>query len=262
MRWRNVLLFACAAVLCPLLRAQAVPPTQRMPPNYRGVWEHIDGVFVTPVPGAPFTANVRIVSHNKLPDGSERVVTTINHIARSSSGRIRNERRALVSTSFKGEPRLLSAHIYDPSTRQNIYTEPMTRIARMTILPQPERTPTNFLPPAQQRVPPGVTQSSLGTQVQDDLELQGTRKTRVVPADASGTGQPVTITDDYWYSPALSIYVIIRHDDPRSGEQIVAVSQIERGEPAAELLTVPDDYKVVDETPPPPVRRGPEVSTK
>jgi len=32
---------------------------------------------------------------------------------------------------------------------------------------------------------------------------------------------------------------------------LVAVTHIERGEPAAELLTVPDDYKVVDETPPP-----------
>jgi hypothetical protein len=253
MRWKPVAVLACITVLlCPFLNCQTTAQTPPMPRDYRGVAVHIDGVFVTPVPNAPFVATVQIVSHNKLPDGTEHVVTTTNHIARSSSGRIHNERRMLVPASYKGEPRLLSAHIYDPSTRQNIFTDPMTRIARETILPAPERTPANLLPPGQQRVPPGVTVTSLGTQTQDGVELQGTRKTRILPADASGTGQPVTITDDYWYSPDLSIYLIIRHDDPRTGEQIVAVSHIERIEPPAELLSVPDGYKLVDETPPPP----------
>jgi len=96
-----------------------------------------------------------------------------------------------------------------------------------------------------------VTETPLGEQTLDGVQLTGKRKTRIIPAGRSGTGQPVTITDDYWYSPDLSIYLIIRHDDPRTGEQLVAVTHIERGEPAAELLAVPDDYKVVDETPPP-----------
>jgi hypothetical protein len=82
------------------------------------------------------------------------------------------------------------------------------------------------------------------------VQLSGLRKTRVIAAAASGTGQTVTITDDYWYSPELSVYMIIRHDDPRSGEQIVAVTHVQRGEPEAGLLQVPDGYKLVDETPP------------
>jgi hypothetical protein len=223
-----------------------------MPRDYRSPQIHIDGIWVTPVANAPFTATVQIVSHTKLPDGTEHIVKTENHIARSSSGRIRNERRQLVPQSFTGEPRLISAHFYDPNSRLNIFTDPATRLARETVLPQPLRTPSTALPPAQQRTFPGITETPLGDQALDGVELTGTRKTRIIPADRSGTGQPVTITDDYWCSPDLSIYLIIRHDDPRTGEQLVAVTQIERAEPAAELLAVPDNYKVVDETPPPP----------
>jgi hypothetical protein len=222
-----------------------------MPRDYRGPRVRIDGIWITPVPNAPFSATVQIVSHNKLPDGTEHVVKTENHIARSSSGRIRNERRLLVPQSYTGIPRLLSAHIFDPNTRIDMYTDPITRIARQTILPQPPSIPSGQLPPGQQYKAPGVTETPLGEQTFDNVQLVGTRKTRVISAQASGTNEPVTITDDYWYSPDLSIYLIIRHDDPRTGEQLVAVTHIERTEPPAELLAVPEDYKIVDETPPP-----------
>lgn len=245
-----LIVLLCSA---PALSAQTAtaPGQQPMPRDYRGPQVHVDGIWVTPVPNAPFTATVQIVSHNKLPDGTEHIVKTDNHIARSSSGRIRNERRLLVPQSFTGEPRLLSAHIYDPSSRLNIFTDPATRLARESVLPAPLRTPSAALPPAQQRTAPGVTQTPLGDQILDGVQLTGTRKSRIIPAERSGTGQPVTITDDYWYSPELAIYLIIRHDDPRTGEQLVAVTQIERAEPPADLLAVPEDYKIVDETPPP-----------
>ncbi len=72
----------------------------------------------------------------------------------------------------------------------------------------------------------------------------------------SGTGQAVEIIDEYWYSPALSIYMTIRHNDPRTGEQLVVVTHIERAEPPAAELLVPPGFKVVDETPP----EAPEAS--
>jgi hypothetical protein len=64
----------------------------------------------------------------------------------------------------------------------------------------------------------------------------------------SGTGKPIVITDDYWYSSELAIYMTIRHDDPRTGEQLVMVTNVERHEPSAETFVVPPEYKVVDET--------------
>lgn len=243
-----------ASLVAPCVAQTAAPATSAtpMPRDYRGVQVHVDGIFVTPVPNAPFTATVQIVSHQKLPDGTEHVVKTINHIARSSSGRIRNERRQLTAPAFVGEPRLLSVHLYDPNTRLSTFFDPQTRPARQETLPAPMRTPSAALPQAEQRTQPDVTVTDLGTKPFQGIELHGTRKERVIDAVRSGTGQPVTITDEYWYSPELSIYLVIRHNDPRTGEQMVAVTDIQRTEPAAELMVVPPEYKVVDETPPPP----------
>lgn len=227
------------------------------PREYRGVQVHIDGIFVTPVPNAPFSADVEIVSHQKLPDGSEHVVMTRNHIARSSSGRVRNERRRLVPATFQGEPRLLSVHLYDPSDRKSTFYDPATLLARETILPTPPAAPATQQAPALTIPRPsnttgtGLSVTDLGQQTLDNVSLQGTRKTRLIPAAASGTGQPVEVTNEYWYSPDLAVYLIIKHNDPRTGEQIVAVTHITRGEPAVADMTVPPEYKVVDETPPP-----------
>ena len=211
----------------------------------------VDGIFVTPVPNAPFSATVEIVSHEKLPNGTEHVVTTRNHIARSSSGRIRNERRQLVPATYKGDPRLISVHLYDPSTRMSIFLDPATQLARETVLDAPPTPPAAQRSPASVPQQPGVTEADLGTQTLGTMSLRGTRRTHTIPGELSGTGAAVEVTDEYWYSPDLSIYMIIRHNDPRTGEQMVAVSAVQRQEPAAEEMNVPAEYKVVDETPPP-----------
>ncbi len=218
--------------------------------DYPGPQIRIPGIFVTPVPNEPFTATVKIVSHQKLPDGTEHVVMTINHVARRSSGMIYNERRRLVPVTFQGEPRLLSAHIYDPSSRLSIYTEPMTRLAREQILVRPPATapgPTVVGPKL-----PGTVETDLGSQQMNNVELHGLRRERTIAADQSGTGKPVVVTDDYWFAPQLSIYLIVRHDDPRTGEQMIAVTDVDAHEPDAALFAVPANYKILDETPPPP----------
>lgn len=236
--------------LCLVLPALAVAQTtqQPMPPNYSGVHTMIPGIFVTPIPNSPFSAEVEIVSHIQLPDGTDHVVTTTNHIARASSGIIYNERRRLVPAGFKGTPPLLESHTYDPSSRQSIFINPYLHLAREMTLRAPLPTPAGQLPPQQQHQLPGVTETDLGTQMLNGLELHGIRKQRTIPAERSGTGKPVVITDDYWYSPDLAIYTTIRHDDPRTGEQLVAVTNVDRHEPPAETFAVPPEYKLVDET--------------
>ena len=236
-----------------------------MPPNYAGVQIHIPGVSITPVPNAAFSADVTILSHQKLPDGTEVITTTINHLARDSQGRVYNERRRLVSTAFRGEPQLLEAHIFDPVTRVNTYYDPAVHLARQTTLlppaaarqmPTQPQIPAFAVPQTRPGVaPPVITQTDLGEQTMDDTILHGTQKQRTIDASASGTGQPVTITDQYWYAPDLFVYLIVKHDDPRTGEQIVAVTHIDRREPPRERFEVPAGYKIVDETPPPPPGR-------
>jgi hypothetical protein len=207
---------------------------------------------VTPVPNAPFSAKVDITSQEKLPDGSLNIRTSVAHIARQSSGRIYNERRVLVPSTFKGDPPLLSSLVYDPASRLSIFLNPYTHLAHERVLEAPLAAPPNSIPTAAANVPnPLMKEEELGTQTIGDVALRGIRKTRTIPATQSGTGQPVLIVDEYWYSPDLSVYMIIKHDDPRTGEQIVAVSEVDRSEPDASLFAVPAKYRVVDETPEP-----------
>jgi len=89
-------------------------PSDLAPPPYGGVTAFVDGIFVTPVPGAPLTALVAVESTQVLADGSALSKKSIANIARDSQGRIYNERRQLVSPSFNGQPPILSFHIFDP----------------------------------------------------------------------------------------------------------------------------------------------------
>jgi hypothetical protein len=242
---------SCSTVVLLSATAFIHAQTQQMPSDYRGVQTYIPGIYITPVPNAPFSATVDIISNQKLPDGTTNIRTTINHIARASSGRIYNERRRLVSTAFQGEPALLSSHIYDPSNRLNIFVDPFTHLARESFLNRPPVAPANSTPPRTPANNPYFKQEDLGTQPLGALTLTGIRKSRTIPAAASGTGKDIVIIDEYWYSPDLSIYMIIKHNDPRTGEQIVAVSSVERQEPDASRFVVPSGFKVVDETPEP-----------
>ena len=219
-------------------------------PGYAGPQVRIPGIFVTPIANAPFSATVNIISHQKLPDGTEHVVTTVNHVARTSSGIIYNERRQLVPAGFKGLPRLLSGHIYNPSNHLSVFLDPMTRLARESILPGPPAITLGPTGPGPKR--PGLVETDLGSQNMNGVELTGLRQEHTIPAENSGTGKPIVITDDFWYAPDLKVYLIIRHDDPRTGEQMVAVSEVDAHEPDATMFAVPPEYKVVDETPPPP----------
>src|ERR1700744_4894691 len=223
LRFAFFLFLSMAASIC-YGQAASAP----MPPDYGGVNVRIAGVFVTPVANAPFSATVDIVSKQKLPDGSLNIRTSVAHIARDSSGRIYNERRVLVSPAFQGEPTLLSAHIYDPTTHLNTFLDPFSHLARQSIF-----TGSRQIAAIDPTLGPhggGVLtkQESLGEQTVGNTLLRGTKKIWPVPPAMSGTGSAVEIVDQYWYSPDLSVYLIVQHDDPRTGEQIVAVKDVNR----------------------------------
>jgi hypothetical protein len=213
------------------------------PPLYRGTQTHVDGVFVTPVPGVPFSATVLIKTEQTMPDGTVVAKRTVNLIGRDSLGRIHNERRGLVPESFQGMPHLIEVHIFDLQTRLNTFYDPMTHIARQRVLPEPPRDVT--------LLSTGVTVEDLGSTSLEGIEAKGIRRTFTIPAQVSGTGAAVTVVDEYWYSEDLHLNLLVRHTDPRSGVQTVAITGIQREEPAQTFFEVPQGYKIVDMTPPP-----------
>jgi hypothetical protein len=236
-----------AALAAPLAFSQEASPLN--PPPYQGVSVHIDGVYVTPVPGVPLTAIVELQSMQVLADGSTVLKKTINNIARDSQGRIYNERRQLVSPSFNGDPQILSAHIFDPETRLNLYLTPSTHIARQIIraAPAPVAEPKSGSSASARN--PLLEQVDLGMETIENVLVHGLRRIRTVPATASGTGKAVVVTDEYWYSDELHLNMLVKHDDPRSGQQTVTVTHVDRSEPNPATFQVPAGYKMVDETP-------------
>jgi hypothetical protein len=213
------------------------------PPLYRGPDTHIPGVFVTPVAGAPFSATALIQSEQTMPDGTVIVKHTIDFVGRDSKGRIRNERRSLVPEPFRGTPALLEVHIFDLQTRMNTFYDPATHIARQRVLPEPAK--------ANAMLEADAKAEDLGSTSINGMDAKGTRHTSTVPAAISGTGKAVTVVDEYWYSEDLQMNLLVRHTDPRTGVQTVALSDIKRQEPPPAFFEVPEGYKIVDVTPPP-----------
>jgi hypothetical protein len=212
------------------------------------------GIFVTPVPNAPISATAVLQTSRSLQDGTTEKFQSAGNIARDSNGRIYNELRRLVPFDFSGAPPLVSAHIFDPTTGTSTFLNMAQHIARQTRQPlRPDWEHVAGLPSAPPPIPgrePAVRQEDLGTQVMENVTVRGVRISRTLPANVSGTGQPLVVTDEYWYSDDLHLNMLVKHNDPRSGEQTMTVTQLKRGEPDAQLFVIPSDYKVVDETPP------------
>lgn len=212
------------------------------------------GVFVTPVPGAPFSAEAEQFMVQVLKDGSLFQRETAALIARDSQGRIRNERHEVLPASANRKPVVFSVHIYDPETRLNTFLNPDTHVATQRVLPNPPSTepPSNgWFHLAGSRTPnPNLQVQDLGASVVDGIDVNGYRRTLTVPANGSGTDRPVVVTDEIWYSEQLHINIVAKHNDPRTGSLTLTVSQINVNEPDVELFAIPPEYKLVDITPP------------
>ena len=70
----------------------------------------------------------------------------------------------------------------------------------------------------------------------------GTRSTFTIPAGQIGNERPIDIVSERWYSPELQTIVMTRNSDPRTGETIYKLTNIQRSEPMRSLFEVPADY--------------------
>jgi hypothetical protein len=211
-------------------------------PPYRGISIHIPGITITPVDGAPFSATEEVRNEQTLPDGTVDVKRTWTQIGRDTRGRIHDEVRSLVPADFHGTPRLRVMHLYDPRTRLSTYCNPVTLLAQQHLFLEPEKKAS--VSNSQEKI------EDLGTSTINGLFVRGTRHIFTVSAKASGTGAPVAVTNEYWYSQDLQINVLIRRTDPRTGTQTVSLADLKREEPDQSFFEVPEGYKIVDMTPP------------
>jgi len=90
---------------------------------------------------------------------------------------------------------------------------------------------------------------SLGKQMIEGVEAEGTRTTVTIPAGKIGNEMPILIISERWYSPELQLVVMTRHSDPRFGEQSYRLTNINRSEPAKTLFEIPSDYTIKETVP-------------
>jgi hypothetical protein len=92
-----------------------------------------------------------------------------------------------------------------------------------------------------------VQKESLGTQMIEGVQAEGTRTTMTIPAGAIGNDLPIKIVSERWYSPELQTVVMSKHSDPRMGDTVYRLTGINRSEPARALFEAPSDYTVASD---------------
>lgn len=200
------------------------------------------------VTGAPYSATATDQFFQTLNGGNTIQHTTTAQVARDSQG------RTYTQQSMTGGPwaaqggSKIVVFIFDPVAGYSYALHPDKKLAIRRAIKTP---PTGANAEGRPHHGPGtgrnVTETDLGSK---DIPSAGTAQgkgiTHTIPAGEIGNAQPIVSTSEIWYSPDLQIVVLSKHNDPRSGESIYSVSNIQRGEPNASLFQVPSDYTIQD----------------
>jgi len=241
MQRATLYLAAFLAASLPMLPAQE-PSSKGTAPQERPT--AVIGITISAVAGAPFSATVVIESQRDWFDDTIQVRRTINLIARDSNGRTHHESRRLMPEYFHGTPELISIRLFDPSTRIRTTCDPALHVARQQLIPKDAKMGNTSNA--------SVRTEDLGVTTLNGLQTKGTRRTFTISAKASGTGKPVEVVDEEWYSEDLHMNLLVRHSDPRMGTQTIGISGLKREEPPASMFEVPAGYRVLSITSPDP----------
>jgi len=201
-----------------------------------------------PVSAAPFSASFSTRTTRVLSDGNRIERSTTGTFARDGQGRTRRDLTLPAigpwAASGKTPPHVIV--IRDPVDRRQYILDPDRKVARRVWGLQGRGR--GFRPGAGPRGMRGmqsrkdVTTTSLGTKTVNGVKADGTRYTRTIAAGAIGNEKPITITAERWYSPELHVTVMTKRSDPRMGETVFEMTNIQRQEPDAALFKVPSDY--------------------
>lgn len=226
------------------------------------------------VKGAPYSAEATTETIQTLSDGNRIIRKNSATIYRDSDGRTRREQTlsSIGPWTAAGDPPR-SIFINDPVARVNYILDPKTQTARKMGVPQ-FMTNGNFFTrvpaPGAAPAPPALTGTanvrvlentvpapsrerlerqqpkveSLGKQVIEGVEAEGTRTTMTIPAGKIGNEREINIVTERWFSPELQVVVYSKRSDPMSGETTYKLTNINRDEPARSLFEVPAGYTV------------------
>jgi hypothetical protein len=102
--------------------------------------------------------------------------------------------------------------------------------------------------------PKNTKKESLGKQIIEGVEAEGTRFTTTIPAGEIGNEQTIESFFESWFSPELQTVIMSKQSDPRTGENTYRLTNINRAEQPRSLFEVPADYAIQDAGPSPEMR--------
>jgi hypothetical protein len=207
------------------------------------------------VTGAPFSATSTSTTKQTLQDGTTINRTVQGAIYRDSQGRSRRE------VTFSGVGPLEAtggAHrmvaIFDPVAGAHYMLNPDKKVAYKMTSPaggaagsagKTQAFEQKMQARQQQEEASGALKvESLGTQVVNGVNAEGTRTTHTIAAGEIGNNNPIQVVSERWYAADLQTVIQSTRTDPRFGTTTFTLSNIQKAEPAATLFAVPADYTV------------------
>jgi hypothetical protein len=217
-----------------------------------------EGSSLETVTGRPYSARQVMESSRSLPDGTKR-----NHVSqkatlyRDTEGRIRTE-----STVFPPEYGAFAdalptfIEIIDPVAGFRYRLDPRKKTVRTEAWPVSQQTtmPQEGLsePTSQTSISSSATtvsaqtlpgkNSSLGTLVIEGLTTLGTKNEWTFDPKVTKTEKPITQITENWVCLELKLILLTKSYDPRYGESVVRLTDIQQTEPDPSLFQVPSGY--------------------
>jgi hypothetical protein len=233
----------------------AVPePGPLLPPESIEFVEFEGGVGGKTVTGAPFTATISNQTSQTLADGNHIQRDSKGTLARDAQGRTRRDMALPAFGPWAPSEKVgrQISMIHDPVAGVHYMLDPDRKVARKFSGEKMKghgmkHAPGGGASGAADTAPPNhpeVVTTSLGTQTINGIPAEGTRTTRTIPVGAIGNEKPIVITVERWYSTDLQTVVMTKRSDPRTGDSVFQLTNIQRQEPAASLFLVPADYTV------------------
>jgi hypothetical protein len=94
-----------------------------------------------------------------------------------------------------------------------------------------------------------TNKESLGVKSIEGVVAEGQRITHTIPAAEVGAERDIQIVNEVWTAQDLKAVVYSKRSDPRTGDMIYRLANIQRAEPSPTLFEVPADYKVLEGLP-------------
>lgn len=199
----------------------------------------------------PFTAKAVMETTQALADGNRFVTHSSQTLARDSKGRTHREQaiRRIGALQMEGPTMIF---IYDPVAKLQYSLDPAERTARISTLKTISLSGTQDAIPSshEETGDRRITRESLGSKTIEGLTVQGYRTSVEFAVGTAGNEKPFTISAEVWYSPDLQADILRIRKDPRVGETVYRLTEIQRGDPDPALFQVPSSYKILRDVPP------------